>query len=53
MLILTRQISIETKDILMDIGKKGDIFDDIISTFLDMYDRKRKIIEKMKKGGLI
>ncbi len=53
MLILTRQISIETKDILMDIGKKGEIFHAIISTLLDIYERKRKIIEKMKKGGLI
>jgi hypothetical protein len=49
MLILTRQISIETKDLLMDIEKKGDTFDDINSPLLDIYDRKRKIIEKMKK----
>ncbi len=53
MFVLTRQISIETKGLLRDIGKKGDIFDDINSTLLDIYHRKRKIIEKMKRGGLI
>jgi hypothetical protein len=52
MLVLMRQISIETKDLLIDIEKKGDIFDDIINTLLDIYHRKRKIIEKMKRGGL-
>jgi hypothetical protein len=51
MLVLTRHISIETKDLLMDIGKKGDIFDDINRTLLEFYHRKRKIIEKMKRGG--
>ena len=46
MLILMRQISMETKDILMDIGKKGDTFEDIIRTLLDIYDRKMEITKK-------
>lgn len=49
MFVTTRQISTETKVLLMDMGKKGDTFDDINSTLLDIYDRKRKITEKMKK----
>ncbi len=43
----------ETKDRLMNIGKKGDIFEDTINRLLDIYDSKKGDYEKMKKGGLI
>ena len=54
MVVTTIQISIKTKDHIMDIGKKDDTFDDIIRTLLDIYDGKSEITKKkMKKGGLI
>ena len=43
----------ETKDRLMNIGKKDNIFEDIISRLLDNYNRKMGIKKKLKKGGLI
>ena len=42
----------ETKDCLMNIGKKDDIFEDIISRLLDIYGGKMGF-KKLKKGGLI
>lgn len=41
MFVTTLQISIETKNHLIDIGKKGDTFDDRIRALLDIYDGKR------------
>jgi ABC-type Mn2+/Zn2+ transport system ATPase subunit len=49
MVVATIQISIETKDHLMDIGKKGDTFDDIIRRLLDIYDGKSEITKKKWK----
>lgn len=54
MVVTTIQISMETKDRLMNIGKKDDSFEDIIRRLLDIYDGKIKITKKkMKKGELI
>jgi len=36
----------KTKDRLMNIGKKDDIFEDIISRLLDIYDGKMGIKKK-------
>jgi len=46
MIVITIQISMETKDRLMDIGKKCDIFEDIIRRLLDIYDGKMEITKK-------
>ena len=46
MVVTKIEISIETKDHLMDIGKKGDTFDNIIRTLLDIYDGKSEITKK-------
>ena len=46
MVVAKIQISIETKNHLMDIGKKGDTFDNIISAVLDIYDGKSEITKK-------
>jgi hypothetical protein len=46
MIVITIQISMETKDRLMDIGKKCDAFEDIIRRLLDIYDGKMEITKK-------
>ena len=47
MVVTTIQIRMETKDRLMDIGKKGDTFDYIIRRLLDIYDGKSEITKKI------
>jgi hypothetical protein len=46
MIVITIQISMETKDRLMDIGQKCDTFEDIIRRLLDIYDGKMEITKK-------
>ena len=46
MVVTTIQINMETKERLMDIGKKRDSFEDIIRRLLDIYDGKREITKK-------
>ena len=46
MVVTTIQIRMETKDRLMDIGKKCDTFEDIIRRLLDIYDGKMEITKK-------
>ena len=49
MIVITIQISMETKDRLMDIGKKCDTFEDIIRRLLDIYDGKRRLLRNNEK----
>jgi hypothetical protein len=46
MVVIMVQISMETKDRLMDIGKKDDTFEDIIRRLLDIYDGKMEITKR-------
>jgi hypothetical protein len=47
MIVTMIEIIMETKDRLMDIGKKDDTFDDIIRRLLlDIYDGKMEITKK-------
>jgi hypothetical protein len=38
----TIQISVDTRTILMALGKKGDSYDDIISKIADFYIKNKK-----------
>lgn len=40
--VTTIQLEAKTKDRLMDIGKKGETYDDIINKLIDLWKKKKK-----------